>query len=405
MTMSFVHRSSHKRRWALTVAFVCSFTVACTPAGSESAHGTGGQGGASSHGGAPATGGVTATGGTSSTAGVSGTGGTSATGGTASTGGVAATGGKTATGGTTSTGGAWSTGGVTTTGGTTPTGGVASQGGQSGQGGQHDASITDGPTATGGVGGQGGSVVPDATKDQGATGGADGSTFADAARDVPKLTSYNIMPFGDSITATMCPPQMLDQELKAKGHTNFTFVGTKVANQSCNGAPNTKCEGQGGIWATNLVPGGANPDLMDQWAKGSQYDVVLMHLGTNDCWSPGAVPDLQSVIDAFSYIIDRFRAANPSVIVFVAQIIPLNPANCTTCEARVEQLNDMIPAFVDKKTTAASPIYVADIHAAFDGFPYTPNSTNSTDGAHPTPAGSQLMADAWYAALQAHDIP
>lgn len=277
-----------------------------------------------------------------------------------------------------------STGGLTTAGGTVATGGVTGQGGQ---GGPLDAAITDGPPSTGGVGGQGGSAIPD------------------AARDVPKLTSYNIMPFGDSITATMCPPQMLDQELKAKGHVNFTFVGTKVANQNCNGAPNTKCEGQGGIWATNLVPGGANPDLMAQWATGSKYDVVLMHLGTNDCWSPGAVPDVQAVIDAFSYIIDTFRAANPKVIVFVAQIIPLNPANCTTCETRVEQLNALIPGFVASKTTAAAPVYVAKIHAVFDGLAYTPNSTYSTDGAHPTPAGSQLMADAWYAALQAHGIP
>ena len=314
-------------------------------------------------------------------------------------------GGTSTTGGTSATGGVPFTGGVTTTGGTAATGGGAGQGGQGGTGGQRDAAISDGPTATGGVGGQDGSVVLDAAKEQVATGGTGGSTVADAARDVSQPGSYNIMPFGDSITATMCPPQMLDQELKAKGHTNFTFVGTKAANQNCNGAPNTKCEGQGGIWATNLVPGGANPDLMVQWATGSQYDVVLMHLGTNDCWSPGGVPNLQSVIDAFSYIIDTFRAANPKVIVFVAQIIPLNPANCTTCETRVEQLNAMIPAFVASKTTATAPVYVANIHAAFDGLSYTPSSTYSTDGAHPTPAGSQLMADAWYAALQAHGIP
>jgi lysophospholipase L1-like esterase len=284
----------------------------------------------------------------------------------------------------------------------TATGGSVASGGVTGPGSQRDAAVD---ARTGDAGAQGGSTAPDAAKDGGATGGAGGSTAADAARDVPKPTSYKIMPFGDSITVTMCPPQLLDQELNAKGHTNFSFVGSKTANQSCNGAPNTKCEGQGGIWATNLVPGGANPDLLAQWATGSQYDVVLMHLGTNDCWSPGAVPNLQSVIDAFSYIIDAFRAANPNVVGFVAQIIPLNPANCTTCETRVEQLNAMIPAFAASKTTAASPIYVADIHAAFDGSSYVPNSTYSTDGAHPTPAGSQLMADAWYAALQAHGIP
>jgi lysophospholipase L1-like esterase len=239
----------------------------------------------------------------------------------------------------------------------------------------------------------------------GGTLGSGGATGTDAGPGGTKLSSYRIMPFGDSITVTMCPPQLLAQELKAKGHTNFSFVGTKVCNQSCNGAPNTQCEGQGGVWATNLVPGGANPDLLAQWTTGSQYDVVLMHLGTNDCWSPGAVPNLQSITDAFSVIVDKLRASNPQVIVFVAQIIPLNPANCATCETRVEQLNALIPTWAAGKSTASSPVYVANIHAAFDGLSYTPNSTYSTDGAHPTAAGSQLMADAWYAALQVHGIP
>ena len=65
--------------------------------------------------------------------------------------------------------------------------------------------------------------MPDAAKEQGASGGAGGSTAADAARDVPKPTSYNIMPFGDSITASSCPPQLLDQELKAKGCTQSSL--------------------------------------------------------------------------------------------------------------------------------------------------------------------------------------
>jgi lysophospholipase L1-like esterase len=235
--------------------------------------------------------------------------------------------------------------------------------------------------------------------------GSGGSVGTDAGAGGGTSASYRIMPFGDSITVTMCPPQLLAQKLKANGFANFSFVGTKLCNQSCNGAPNTQCEGQGGIWATNLVPGGANPDLLTQWTTGSQYDVVLMHLGTNDCWSPGAVPDLQKVIDAFSVIVDKLRAANPKVIVFVAQIIPLNPAICATCESRVQQLNSLIPAWAAGKSTVQSPVYLANLHAAFDGLAFAPNSANSNDGAHPTAAGSQLMADAWYAALRAHGIP
>jgi acyl-CoA thioesterase I len=290
------------------------------------------------------------------------------------------------------------------------TGGTGSGGAEGGRGGGSTGSISNtggGSTASGGsTGSSGGSIGGVSVVASSALGGTSGggSNSADAG-PTSKPSSYRIMPFGDSITVTMCPPQLLEQKLKANGFSNFSFVGTKVCNQSCNGAPNTQCEGQGGIWATNLVPGGANPDLLAQWTTGSQYDVVLMHLGTNDCWSPGAVPDLQKVIDAFSVIVDKLRAANPKVIVFVAQIIPLNPANCATCETRVQQLNATIPSWAAGKSTAQSPIYVANLHAAFDGLSYVPNSSYSTDGAHPTPAGSLLMADVWYAALRAHGIP
>jgi lysophospholipase L1-like esterase len=36
---------------------------------------------------------------------------------------------------------------------------------------------------------------------------------------------------------------------------------------------------------------------------------------------------------------------------------------------------------------------------------YTPNSTYTSDGCHPNPAGSQKMADKWYEGLMAKGIP
>ena len=36
---------------------------------------------------------------------------------------------------------------------------------------------------------------------------------------------------------------------------------------------------------------------------------------------------------------------------------------------------------------------------------YLPNSQYTSDGVHPNAAGAQLMADAWYAALAAKNIP
>jgi len=55
-------------------------------------------------------------------------------------------------------------------------------------------------------------------------------------------------------------------------------------------------------------------------------------------------------------VVDQFRGQNPNVIFFVAQITPLNPSGCSTCEANVEALNAKIPGWASDKNTAASPI-------------------------------------------------
>ena len=39
------------------------------------------------------------------------------------------------------------------------------------------------------------------------------------------------------------------------------------------------------------------------------------------------------------------------------------------------------------------------------GSSYLPNSQYTSDGVHPNAAGAQLMADAWYPALVAKNIP
>jgi lysophospholipase L1-like esterase len=127
-----------------------------------------------------------------------------------------------------------------------------------------------------------------------------------------------------------------------------------------------------------------------------------MEYGTNDAWSSIATSE---ILKAYSGVVDAFRAQNPSVIFFVAQITPLNPSGCTSCEANVEALNAQIPTWASGKSTTASPIHVVDVWASLPAATYTPNSTYTSDGCHPNVAGSQKMADAWYAGLVARGIP
>jgi lysophospholipase L1-like esterase len=71
----------------------------------------------------------------------------------------------------------------------------------------------------------------------------------------------------------------------------------------------------------------------------------------------------------------------------------------------VEDPNAAIPAWAAGKSTAASPVYPADIWSAVPAPSYVPNSTYTDDGTHPKVAAAQLTADAWYAALAAKGLP
>ena len=326
------------------------------------ASGSGAGGTDDSLGGARASGGSLGTGGSAGSAGkTGGTGGTGAGG----TGGTAATGGSLGSGGTGGAGGA--------------AGARASMGGSSGAGG----------TGTAGHGGT-----------AGATGGG--------GAPPPHTGPWHIMPLGDSITGSTCYPQLLSKELISKGHTNFSFIGTNLNNQSCGtNAPNLMTEGHGGYdvtyLETNSPPQSGHGTLteLQRWAA-EKPDVVLMEYGTNDVWGGDS---LSSILTAYSFVVDQFRSQNPNVIFFVAQITPMHPSGCSACESNVEALNSMIPSWAAGKTSTASPISVVDVWSALPQASYLPNSQYTSDGVHPTPAGAQLMADVWSAALLAQNIP
>jgi len=214
--------------------------------------------------------------------------------------------------------------------------------------------------------------------------------------------SWKITALGDSITGSSCWPQLLSKALIDHGRTNFTFVGSNLNDQSCNGAPSVRTEGHGGYLVTDLVGTGMHASELPKWCASNQSDLVLLQFGTNDVWndrSPSAI------LAAYSALLDHLRAAKPGVIVLVAQITPLNPAGCSACESRVVALDSQIPSWASSESTAASPVLVVDLHAAFTAASYTPNSTYTADGVHPNLAGAQLIANQWYQALIALGAP
>ena len=395
---------------ACPVFFALACQTSSSPGGNEGTGGsarggaTGGGGtislGGSGVGGGSASGESEPTGGTASTGGIS-SDGSSTTGGTGSggsTGGASAAGGN-VTGGVGPGGRAENATGGSATGGTNSTGGTDATGG---------ASAAGGSKASGGSAAGGGAPSDGSAGGGGTTGESSGSGGSPGAGGSTHAGKWQIMPLGDSITGTTCYPKLLSQELIAKGHTNFTFVGTVPNNQGCGSAPDVETEGHGGYLVTYMTtdspPQGGKGTLTEllKWAA-EKPDVVLLEYGTNDCWT-ASIP-LSDIINAYGFVVDKFRAQNPNVIVFVAQITPLNPSGCTTCESRVEGLNALIPDWAASKTTATSPVYVANIFSALDPKTYLPNSTWTQDGCHPLQPAAQLMADKWYDGTTAQGIP
>jgi len=200
-------------------------------------------------------------------------------------------------------------------------------------------------------------------------------------------TPTRIMPLGDSITGGPgCWRAMLWDRLQRTGFTNIDFVGT-LPGGGCNLAGwDGDNEGHGGFQATGI----ANQNLLPGWLSTTSPDVVLMHLGTNDVWNnvPAA-----TILAAYGKLVDQMRAANPSMKILVAQIIPMTPSGCTWCPAGVSALNGAIPAWAAGKSTAQSPIAVVDQFSGFD------TAVDTTDGVHPDDSGFQKMSDRWYPAL------
>lgn len=201
-----------------------------------------------------------------------------------------------------------------------------------------------------------------------------------------QAAAVRIMPLGDSITGSPgCWRALLWNRLQDSGYTNIDFVGTLVP-QGCGIPYDGDNEGHGGILATNM----ANQNQLPPWLAATNPDIVMMHLGTNDCWSNRST---STILAAFTKLVDQMRANNANVKILVAQILPMNPSNCSECGQRVVELNNAIPGWASGKSTSQSPIIVVDQWTGFS------TSSDVTDGVHPNDSGNQKISDKWYPAL------
>lgn len=233
-----------------------------------------------------------------------------------------------------------------------------------------------------------------------------GETNAATASIFPEgVTKPKLMIVGDSISAGPgCYKKILDQKLKDAGITNYEFVGEYT--DDCGGGiahSAVSCSTSSDYVKDTFVLANTScsRDTFDGMAKlVANYgpDLIMLQLGVNDVWDASA--QIQPVLDNYGALITQARDYNPHLVFVVAQIQKINtqqassPCTATEFSAKAKELVDAVPEWAAGITTAASPVFVADL--------WTNSLVSETkDCVHPTDdAGATRMADNWFAALQ-----
>jgi lysophospholipase L1-like esterase len=190
--------------------------------------------------------------------------------------------------------------------------------------------------------------------------------------------AWRIMPVGDSITeggATFSNYRsLLGEKLRAAG-VAFEFVGTR-------GTAELRHEGYGGKNIEFLAA-----TVPAHFTK-TPADLVLLHAGHNHFAEEQPIPGM---LTATERLITSLRAANPQVIVLLAQVIP---AGKLPKYSYIPELNTELARLASRLHTPAQPVRLVDQATGFDW-----RTDTISDLVHPNAAGAAKMAARWFEAV------
>lgn len=179
--------------------------------------------------------------------------------------------------------------------------------------------------------------------------------------------------------------------------TNVDFVGSMNKNFSNANPPDNDFDwdhdGHWGWRADEILNGRPLEGSLSNWLGGYTPDIALIYLGTNDAIQNQTALSTQTDIED---IIDVLQGANNNMEIYLAKIAygkdpVVNP--------RIDALNALIPTIATNKSTLNSPVTVVDINALI-----VPNN-HIYDTYHPNTTGEQIIAQAWYDAINNGTLP
>lgn len=115
-------------------------------------------------------------------------------------------------------------------------------------------------------------------------------------------------------------------------------------------------------------------------------NVVLLDIGINDL---GQNHEVSTAPNRLAALIDQILAADPTVTILVAQLIPNTTA---WVESDVVAFNAQLPGIVQARVNSGKHVYLVNMNAL--------TTADLKDGLHPNDGGYQKMADAWDAGIR-----
>ncbi|MEO1653195.1 MAG: GDSL-type esterase/lipase family protein [Bacteroidota bacterium] len=210
-------------------------------------------------------------------------------------------------------------------------------------------------------------------------------------------TNLDILPIGDSRVQGLRPEfESYRFELwKNLLNANYTFdlVGNRFDDASYpdfNGQSFDRDHGG--------IGGDRTQDVLDRMppllnALNGPLEVVLLGIGGNDLL--GGIP-ISTIMSNMNLIIDQFQAHSPDVTIFVEQIAPgRSDINTPELLSSFTEMNSQIAPLATTASTDRSSIIVVDM---FTGW----GDQYMADDVHYNEAGAKLVADRYFAAIQAN---
>ena len=157
------------------------------------------------------------------------------------------------------------------------------------------------------------------------------------------------------------------------------------------GHPNQIHRGMLAQWLTGEREG--HVDSSDD-GPGLQFDIVLLHLGTNDVAAGRATAD---IVSSLHDIVRVLLQQQPNATVLIAKILPNAVADVSALNAAIEAHFGDGSSCGGSWTADCGQVRVVDMGVGFSVVAHT------IDGVHPNEEGAQLLASRWAEAVHGLD--